>query len=207
MAQMQEIVVAGSVRDRLEAVAGRRRDVWAAAGVVVALVVAGLAWWSRSAPATIAPPAVSPATPAASETGVVFVHVAGAVRSPGLYELTSGARVADAIESAGGPLRVGDLDTLNLAQVLADGMKVTVSRIGRSAPEVASGEAPVADGVSLNSSDQAQLEEVPGIGPVTAAAIIAHRTQIGTFESLDQLLDVTGIGPATLESLRPYLTL
>ncbi|MGH2729139.1 MAG: helix-hairpin-helix domain-containing protein [Actinomycetota bacterium] len=205
---MQEIVVSTSVKDRLEALAGRRRDIWAAAGVVVALVIAGLAWWSRGAPAAIAPPAVSPSTPALSQTGVIFVHIAGAVRSPGLYELPSGARVADAIESAGGPLRRGDLDALNLAQVLADGMKVTVSRIGQAAPpDAGSGEEPASDAVSLNSADQAALEEVPGIGPVTAAAILEHRTRIGTFQSLDQLLDVTGIGPATLESLRPYLTL
>jgi competence protein ComEA len=180
---------------------------WAVSGVVVALVVAGLVWWSRGAPATIAPPAVSPATPTASQAGVIFVHVAGAVRRPGLYELPPGTRVADAIESAGGARRTGDLDALNLAQIVADGMKITVSRRGAPSSGVQSGESPVVDAISLNSADQALLEEVPGIGPVTAAAIIEHRTRIGTFESLDQLLDVTGIGPATLESIRSYLTL
>jgi competence protein ComEA len=211
---MQEIVVPSSLRDRLEALTGRRRDVWIVAGVTAALVVAGLAWSSRGSSATIAPPsAAPPASPGAvsateAPQGVVLVHVAGDVRRPGLYELPVGARVADAVEAAGGPRRRADLDALNLAQVVADGMKVLVGSAGALPSPVAEGTAAASDQlVSLNSADQAALETVPGIGPVKAAAILEYRAQIGTFDSLEQLLDVTGIGPATLEAIRPYFSL
>lgn len=211
---MQEIVVSNSLRDRLESLTGRRRDVWIVAGVTAALVVAGLAWSNRGSSATIAPPSVAPVeSPGAvsatgAPQGVVLVHVAGAVRRPGLYELPAGARVADAIDTAGGPSRRADLDALNLAQVVADGMQVLVGSTAATPVPTVDG-AGTAPGqlLSVNSADQAGLETVPGIGPVKAAAILEYRAQIGSFDSLEQLLDVTGIGPATLEAIRPYLTL
>ena len=137
------------------------------------------------------------------------MHVAGAVRSPGLYELSEGQRVADAVAAAGGPGRKADLDMLNLAQLLSDGMKVEVPLKGGPAPGGApSGTTGPADTtISINSADQAQLETIPGIGPVTAAAILAHRTETGGFDALEQLLDVNGIGPATYESMLPYISL
>ena len=157
-------------------------------------------------------------SPAGSTTvaeNVILVHVAGAVHRPGLYEMPEGARIADAIELARGPRPVADLDALNLAEPLVDGQKIDVPKRGQStasttsattAPGVAPPTATTAM-VNLNTADQVALEAIPGIGPVTATAIIAYRTEIGQFDSFEQLLEVTGIGPATLESMRPYVTL
>jgi competence protein ComEA len=204
---MDEIVVGGGWRDRIEELVGRRQDVRVLAGIIAALVLLALVLWSRGSEARIAPPARAPgpeltATPVAG----ILVHVAGAVRTPGLYEFPDGARVADAIESAGGPRKAADLGALNLAQVLTDGLKVSVPRRGEATAipgETATEEA----AVSVNAADEAALETIPGIGPVKAAAIVAYRTEHGPFGSVEELIEVTGIGPATLEALRPYVTL
>lgn len=202
---------------------------WLVAAVVVIAVVVALVIKGGSEP-RIAPPAEAPAPAVASvltapPTGsvdspgppgeVILVHVAGAVRRPGLYEMAAGARIADAIDLARGPRPVADLDAMNLAEPLADGQKIDVPRRGEdievaapTVPGVAPSPGATATGeVNLNSADQVTLETIPGIGPVTAQAIIAYRTEIGQFESIDQLLEVSGIGPATLESMRPYVTL
>ena len=229
---MSEIVVPSTWRERLEELAGRRREAWLVVAVLVIAVVAALMLKGRNEP-RIAPPAEAPAvatvpaTPAlAGPSGpppassppagtVMLVHVAGAVRRPGLYEMAEGARIADAIDLARGPKRVADLDALNLAEPLTDGQKIDVPRRGEDVEVAApitpstapSPGAPGAGLVNLNSADQAALETIPGIGPVTAQSIIGYRTEIGRFDSIDQLLEVSGIGPATLESMRPYVTI
>jgi competence protein ComEA len=139
---------------------------------------------------------------------LVVVHVAGAVRHPGIIELAAGSRVADAIDLAGGALPRANLDLLNLAAIVVDGTQILVPS-GTSAVSVAGPTAgPTSPAlVNLNSADQAMLETVPGLGPVKAGAILAYRTEIGGFTSIDQLLEVTGIGPATLESIRPFVSL
>lgn len=208
---MTETPSEDSLRTRLEALGGRRRDRRLLAGAAVAVAAAALLLWNRSAPARIAPPAT--ATPgitreAEAESATLLVHVAGAVRKPGLYELPAGARVADAIELAGA--RGGaDLDALNLAEPLTDGIQVLVPRRGEQAP---AGPLPgpgstAPQPVDVNVADQAALETIPGIGPVTAAAIIQFRTEAGPFDAVEDLLDVSGIGPATLEAIRPYVTI
>jgi competence protein ComEA len=210
-----DIVVKKDLRERLQELAGSRRDAWLIAAVAAAAVIAGLVFFRGSATAVIAPPALPTGTPpagASTPSGVLAVHVAGAVRDPGLYELAEGERVADAIAAAGGATRAADLDALNLAEPLADGVQVYVARRGESAPPTATAPGPAASptgpaAVSINSADAPALELIPGIGPVRAQAIIEYRTQIGSFDSIDQLLEVTGIGPATLESMRPYVTL
>jgi competence protein ComEA len=213
-AVVPDIVVESSLRQRIDDLFGNRRDLWIAVAAVAAIVVVALALLGRGAPARIAPPAQASAgvtAPAiASPTAVVYVDVAGAVRSPGLYSLPAGARVADALAVAGGTRARADLSTLNLAEILLDGTKVDVP----GAHRVAMGAEPAPPAtpstptvVLLNSADQAALETIPGVGPVTAGAILAYRGQIGSFESIDQLLDVDGIGPATLEAIRPYVGL
>ncbi|MPZ70783.1 MAG: ComEA family DNA-binding protein [Actinobacteria bacterium] len=207
---MEPLEIPGSLLDRLRSQIGPRREVWVLAAVVAALALGGIALWARGAPARIAPPAVEDSAPEPSATpeveGVV-VHVAGKVRHPGLYTLPSGARVADAIEAAGGPRAGADLDLLNLAELLVDGTKVEVLGAG-AAPSVSS-TTPVTPNapavININTADQITLEEIPGIGPVKAAAIIEHRDASGPFTAVEGLLEVTGIGPATLESLRPYV--
>lgn len=209
---MDEIVVGGGWRDRIEELVGRRNDVRVLAGIIVALVLFALVLWSRGSEARIAPPARAPAADATATdstgtpAGGILVHIAGAVRAPGLYEFPEGARVADAIESAGGPRERADLGALNLAQVLTDGLKVDVPRKGEAS--AAPGDTATEEAVvSVNAADQAALETIPGIGPVKAAAIVAHRTDHGPFGSIEELIEVTGIGPATLETMRPYVTL
>ncbi len=209
---VDDIVVTDTWRDRLEAIVGGRRESLVLAGFVAVLVLGALALWTRGTPASIAPPATSPpeAAPSSPVVALLYVHVAGAVQRPGLYELPDGARIADAIAAAGGALPRADVDALNLAEVLVDGQKVEVPRKGAPAdPVPTQPSSPVAGGssvVDLNTADQIALEDIPGIGPVKAAAIIAYREESGGFSSIEQLLEVSGIGPATLESIRPYVT-
>ncbi len=137
--------------------------------------------------------------------GAVVVHVAGAVRRPGVYRLRSGQRVQDAVARAGGPGARADLDGLNLAARVADGQQVVVPR--RLAPtgvaDVAVGdpEAPVAP-VSLNSATAQQLDTLDGVGPATVKRILDWRREHGGFRSVDDLGQVPGIGPKRLAALR-----
>jgi competence protein ComEA len=135
----------------------------------------------------------------------LVVHVAGAVRRPGVYRMPAGSRVDDAVSRAGGASAKAELEVVNLAARLADGQQVVV-------PErVAGGGAPgggmAAEGgpISLGTATVEQLEEIDGIGPVTAAAIVEFRDEHGGLASVDQLDQVSGIGPATMESLRSSL--
>ena len=133
----------------------------------------------------------------------VVVHVAGAVRSPGVYRLPLGARVTDAVERAGGPAGEAVLDSINLAARLADGQQVVVPASGGSAATAAAG---AADGpISLGTATPEQLDTIEGIGPVTAADIIAFRDRHGGLSSVEQLDEVSGIGPATMKALRAGL--
>lgn len=196
--------------ERLETLAGRRRET-AAIGVFVAILVfVGIGLSARKAPAVIAPAArATPSPSISSSSGALVVHVAGAVRRPGVIELPAGSRVADAIALAGGALSRADLDLLNLAAFVVDGSQVLVPTRGPQPATIATPLAGATEAatIDLNSADQALLETVPGLGPVKAAAIIAFRTEVGAFESIDQLLEVSGIGPATLESIRPFVSI
>lgn len=147
------------------------------------------------------PGARAPATPR------VFVHVVGAVRRPGLFRLGEGARVADAVARAGGPTRRADLSAVNLAAPLADGQQVIVPRRGPNGvpAAVASASVPAAK-VSLAGATVEQLDELPGIGPVTAQKIVDWRTTHGPFRSVEDLDDIPGIGPARIEQLRDLVT-
>jgi competence protein ComEA len=206
---VSEIIVEQGWRTRLEQLAARRREAWPLLVAVVVVTLAGVVIGGRSAPAQVAPPA-RPATevPSSPPSEVILVHVAGAVRTPGLYEFPAGSRVVDAIETAGGPTRSADLDALNLAAPLQDGAKIEVFKEGEAvAPSPGVGTEPEGGTISLNTADQIALETIPGIGPVTATAIIAFREEIGRFESIEQLLEVDGIGPATFDSIRSYVTL
>lgn len=193
---------------RLEAISAERNHARTAALLVGVVIAFALFLGGRQRAPLIAPPAMAAEAPAAvaPTPAFVVVHVAGAVRSPGVYELPEGARVGDALDLAGGVLRRADLTSLNLAEVLVDGRQIVVVTQGRLSPMPAPG-ATSTGLVDLNTADQPALEGVPGIGPVKAAAILAYRTEIGVFASIDQLLEVAGIGVATLEALRPYVTI
>ncbi len=129
----------------------------------------------------------------------VVVHVTGAVAEPGVYRLPLGARVADAVKRAGGLARGAAEDGINLAARLGDGQQVVVP--GRGAGAAAGGEGPV----SLGSATADELDEIEGIGPVTAEKIIEFREQNGGVSSVEQLDEISGIGPATMEALRAEL--
>lgn len=159
------------------------------------------------APSTGAPMSPS-ATPA-----VIMVHVVGAVRKPGLVALPERSRVADAIERAGGLTREADPDRLNLAQLLADGQQVVIGTRDDPAGEVRDGggtssggtDPPGGGQLDLNTATQPQLEELPGVGPVTAGKIIAWREQHGRFSRVEELQEVDGIGPKTYAELAPHV--
>ena len=165
------------------------------------------------------PPATGGGAPAAIEgAGGAWVHVAGAVRRPGVYLVPARSRVTAAVDAAGGAARRADLTGVNLAAPVVDGQQVIVPvRAGRARPAVApagrsssGGGAPGAAGaaggpstpLSLSAATQPELEELPGIGPALAGRIIAHREQHGGFRSVEELGEVEGIGPKRLEALR-----
>jgi competence protein ComEA len=141
----------------------------------------------------------------------LYVHVAGAVRRPGLYRLRDGSRVQDAVDRAGGVKPKADLSLVNLAAPVVDGQQVLVPTRGQA--QAAVGMSGVASGtglvlkVHLNSATLEQLDALPGIGPVTAQKILDYRTEHGAFKSVGELDSVSGIGPATMEELKPLVDL
>jgi competence protein ComEA len=154
----------------------------------------------------------SPAS-AGSAAAVVLVHVAGAVRRPGLVELPPGARVAEALEAAGGVTRSGNPASVNLARPVVDGEQVVVARRGASVTPLPVATPPGATAgpggsgpVDLNTATMEQLDGLPGIGPVLAQRILDWRTANGRFSVVDELGEVSGIGEATLADLRPLVT-
>lgn len=170
-----------------------------AALTVVVLVAGVLALQSRSPePVAVELPAVGTSEAPAAD---LVVSVVGAVTEPGLLTLAPGSRVHDALLVTE-PLPDADLLALNLAQKLTDGQQLVVPVVGESHPGDATGSA-----ISLNSASASELTALPGIGPATAAAIVAHRESAGGFGAVEDLLQVKGIGPAKLEGLRDQVTL
>lgn len=179
-------------------------------GVLAALGVVGLQRATHAtgtASAEALPLAVRVTTTVAAAPPLV-VHVAGAVANPGLQQLHDGARVADALAAAGGPLANADVSQLNLASPLVDGARVYVPAVGEQVPpELSAGPggsvtAQSTGPLDLNRATEAQLDALSGVGPSTAAAIVAYRRDHGPFRSVDDLLQVRGIGPSKLEALR-----
>lgn len=150
-----------------------------------------------------------PATPsvgtAAGSAPTVTVSVVGRVARPGLVVLPQGSRVADAIAAAGGLLPDVDPAVVNLAAVVTDGQQIAVAVPGAAAPGTAAPPA-VAGRVSLNAAGVAELDALPGIGPVLAQRIVDHRTENGPFTAVEQLEDVPGIGPVVFDELADLVT-
>jgi competence protein ComEA len=202
--------------------------------LVVIAVVAGVIWYrlgvgggddasaaprtraSEPSTATSAPPTSSTVPKGASAQ--IVVHVAGAVTTPGVVELDQGARVIDALEAVGGAHADADLDRLNLAAKVTDGERFFVPKVGQADPGVvaggtaggsaggASGAATPGGKLNLNTATQAQLEELPGIGPTYAQAIIAERERRGGFTSINELRSVRGIGDKRFSEIAPLVT-
>lgn len=197
-----------------------------AGSVTVLAVVAGGYWLVRppslpveaslpypsdgvhSPASTVTVASIAPSTTASPG---ITVHVAGAVRAPGVYTLRAGARVVDAVDAAGGLAIDADADRINLAALLSDGERVFIPRVGQDdplpvSPTVPSGGTAPSGPLNLNVATAAELESLPGIGPTTAASIVAYRDLHGPFVSVDDLTNVTGIGPSKLEALRGLVT-
>lgn len=179
------------------------------------------ATWSTAGVTTTALDFGAPAT--------IKVHVAGAVRNPGVYELKSTQRVVDAVRAAGGATRNADLESINLAQTIVDTEQIYVPlHSSRSVPGVrrpeqrlqpkrtstvtvspqatASPRTTIPQKVNINTATAAQLDELPGVGPSTAKQIIAYRQSKGPFSRVEDLLNVPGIGPAKLDAMRQMVT-
>jgi competence protein ComEA len=183
------------------------------AGVLAAVLLGGWTWLDRPRVEPVdRPPQVSstasapPVGEVADSSATVVVSVVGQIVRPGLVTLPSGSRVADAITAAGGLLPEADPASVNLAAVVADGEQVTVGLpgaipVGGSGPGAAPGGL-----VDLNAAGVAELDALPGIGPVLAQRIVDHREREGPFRSVDELDDVPGIGPAIAAQLAELVT-
>jgi competence protein ComEA len=186
----------------------------AAVAAVVVLIAAFFAYRARpkvEPVAAVSAPPVVDAAPATSAPSEIVVSVAGKVRKPGLVRLPAGARVADAVEAAGGTLPGTDLASVNLARRLTDGELVL---IGVTPPPGSTGESPGAGPgvgeaggkINLNSATLAELDSLPGVGPVLAQRILDHRTAKGGFKSVGDLRNVDGIGASRFEELKDLVT-
>lgn len=161
--------------------------------------------------------------PDLGSTPEVVVHLAGGVQAPGVYQVLQGDRVQDAVAAAGGLSADADPSRVNLARMVSDGEWIWIPVQGEDPPELVPGlpgqapawqqpgptdpapSSPAATTVDLNAADQAALEQLPGVGPKTAASILAWREENGRFTAAEELLEIRGIGPRTLEELRPHL--
>jgi len=171
--------------------------VLAAAAAVVVLGAGAWAWFSRPQPIQVAPaPVAASADSQLPATGMLVVAVAGKVRKPGLVWLKPDSRVADAIEAAGGVLPGTDLSTVNLARKVADGELITVGAPAGPAGQTEGGK------LNLNTASAAQLDQLPGVGPVLAERIVAYRESKGGFRSVGELRQVDGIGDAKYAELK-----
>jgi competence protein ComEA len=202
---------------------GRRgvRSLWAA-GLIAALLLVGWTWLDRPRVQPVSRPSVGTATSPASRTpptptvgevaetsATLVVSVVGLVKHPGLVTLTTGARVADAIAAAGGLLPDADAASVNLAAVVSDGEQVAVgvpAASGGSAGKGAGAAPGPASLLNLNTATAADLDGLPGIGPVLAQRIVDYRDEQGRFTAVDQLDDVPGIGPAIAARLAKLVT-
>jgi competence protein ComEA len=181
-----------------------RRRIVVGALLLAVVVLVGARHLVRAGTAKAPLPAEAASPLKAETTPRLVVHVVGAVRHPGLYQLPSRSRTADAVESAGGATRAADLSLVNLAAPVSDGAQVVVPT--RAAATAGGGPGETAGApqgpVHLNTATLEQLDALPGVGPVTAQKILDYREKHGAFSSLDDLDAIPGIGPARLEQLR-----
>ena len=202
------------------------------AGCCTAVLLGGIAWFVLM-PSPVPIDAYVPRVTTVSATStpvspaIITVHVAGAVKSPGVYRLPSSARVVDAVASAGGALRSADLESMNLAQTITDTEQIYIPIKKVSRPRITTAPrlrpqrttpttAPTTNGgsagtqptrlINLNTATASELDSLTGVGPSTAKAIIAYRTKKGSFSKVEDLLNVPGIGPAKLAALRDQVT-
>ncbi len=173
--------------------------------LVVAVLLTLTACHSPDLVITAAPlPTITPTAPTPTPSPL-RINVDGAVGTPGDYVLPPGSLVDDAVRAAGGPTDEADLEQINLAQELYDGQRVHVPRPGETLP-TSTPHGLSSDGrIDLNLADAALLQTLPKIGPKTAQSIIEYREVQGPFETIEQILEVKGIGPATFEGIKDLI--
>lgn len=175
-----------------------------------AVLVAALGDHGTAANVVRTPPtsaAGEPGAAASGSGGTILVHILGAVERPGLYELAEGDRAIDAVAAAGGFLDTADQRQLNLARFVVDGEQIAVPAIGEIPDAVPGVPGSAAGGkVNINTADEAALDTLPRVGPAMAARIIAYRETNGRFTTIEDLMNVTGVGDKTFEGLRDLVT-
>jgi len=155
---------------------------------------------------------------------MITVYVTGAVNKPGVVKIKDGARVIDAIEVCGGVLPTADTAKINMAQLVKDGVQITVPEknvalmqpaqanskteaVKNSGGQVKSGSSRLEEKININTADQAELDKLPGVGPATASAIIEYRQKEGQFQSIDDIKKVSGIGEAKFKKFADRITI
>lgn len=170
-----------------------------AAGIGALVLVAAVLYWWFSAPVESTSISVETAEATTAVPSIV-VHVIGSVRQPGIVELPPGSRVMDAVDAVGG-VRAGTVVTENLARLLVDGEQINIGRASRTSDADNDGR------ISVNNASAAQIEQLPGVGPVLAQRIVEYRETHGSFRQLRDLLNVPGIGDSKYAQLADMATL
>jgi len=206
-----------------------RRQIYAYAAVAVVVIAVGVRYVvlpgsagpAGGEPLVLAPASSPPASPVASGSPAagpdVVVYVCGAVKAPGVVRLPAGARVADALELAGGAAAKAELSGVNLAALVTDGQQILVpergaavasSSTGGGGVATASAAAPAAAGalININSASVSELDVLDGVGPATAQKIVDYRTANGGFKSIDEIKNVSGIGDAKFAAMKDSIT-
>lgn len=184
--------------------------------LLVSLLVGAVLW--KAAPTLLSRPSgeiVEESAPASStpapglddEPEMITVHLVGAVKRADVYELPAGSRVYELLEAAGGAAKGADLESVNLARPLYDGEQVVIHAEGEAAAGAASPGETSAQKVNINKATVEELQTLPGIGEVRARGIIEHREEYGPFADIEEIMDVSGIGPGIFKQLKDQITI
>jgi len=177
------------------------------AGILIGLLAAAVLWMFASPPRGAAVQLL----PAPTATPLT-IYITGEVASPGIYKLPKNSRIQDVIDAAGGLTEEANVNGVNLAARVSDGQQVDIPK---KAPELTigseTGGTPGAGGflgapININTAAEAELETLPGIGPTLAQRIVEYRTAFGFFGRIEDLMNVSGLGPATFEQIKPFVT-
>ncbi len=179
-------------------------------GILIGLLIAGGIWLAARGPQGQSVELRPPPTPEP-----IQVHVTGAVVRPGVYDLPEGARVRDAVEAAGGFVAEADKNSLNLAARVEDGARLDIPYVAGFIPDEESGFDVISEGtpasitadqVNINIASVEELDQLPDIGPTIAQRIVAYREQYGPFASIEDIVNVSGIGQATYNQIKDLIT-